>query len=89
MATATVTSKGQITIPKEIRRVLQLEAGDRIDFVIEANDRVVVRRPGRSIMDLYGILARPGRKPMTVRQMDRAIGRHHARENARIKRGRP
>jgi len=88
MAIATVTSKGQVTIPKEVRRVLQVEAGDRIDFVIEANDRVVVRRPGRSILDLYGILARPGRKPVTVREMDRAIGRHHARENARIKRGR-
>ncbi len=88
MAIATVTSKGQVTIPKEIRRVLRVEAGDRIDFIIEADDRVVVRRPGRSILDLYGILARPGRKPMTVRKMDRAIGRYHARENERIKRGR-
>ena len=88
MAIATVTSKGQVTIPKEIRRVLKVEAGDRLDFVVDADDRVVVRRPGRSILDLYGILERPGRKPVTVRQMDRAIGRHHARENERIKRGR-
>jgi antitoxin PrlF len=88
MAIATVTSKGRVTIPKEIRRILQVEAGDRIDFIIEADGRVVHRRAGRSILDLRGILARPGRKTATVRLMDRAIGRHHARENERIKRGR-
>lgn len=88
MAIATVTSKGRVTIPKEIRRILQVEAGDRIDFINGADGRVVLRRAGRSILDLRGILARPGRKTATVRQMDRAIGRHHARENERIKRGR-
>jgi len=88
MAIATVTSKGRVTIPKEVRRALQVEAGDRIAFVIEADDHVVVRMLGRSIFDLRAILARPGHKPMTVRQMDRAIGRHHARENERIRRRR-
>jgi antitoxin PrlF len=56
MSTATVTSKGQITIPKEIRKLLQVEEGDRIDFVIEGADRVVMRKPGRSLRSLKGLL---------------------------------
>ena len=88
MSIATVTSKGQVTIPKEVREVLRIEAGDRIDFIVESENRVVVRKPGREIKDLYGLLYRRGRKALTVEEMDRAIGRHHARENARIKNAR-
>jgi AbrB family looped-hinge helix DNA binding protein len=88
MSTATVTSKGQITIPKEIRTLLQVEEGDRIDFVIEGADRVVMRKPGRSLRSLKGLLHRKGRKPVTIEEMDRAIARFHARENNRIKNAR-
>ena len=88
MATATVTSKGQITIPKEIRRLLGVEEGDRIDFVVEASDRVVLRKPVRSLASLKGLLYRKGRKPVTVEEMNRAIARFHARENERIKNAR-
>jgi antitoxin PrlF len=88
MSTATVTSKGQITIPKEIRKLLQVEEGDRIDFVIEGADRVVMRKPGRSLRSLKGLLYRKGRKPVTIEEMDRAIARFHARENNRIKNAR-
>ena len=87
MSTATVTSKGQITIPKEIRKLLQVEEGDRIDFVIEGA-RVVMRKPGRSLRSLKGLLYRKGRKPVTIEEMDRAIARFHARENNRIKNAR-
>lgn len=38
---ATVTSKGQVTIPREIRR--RLETGDRVDFVIEDGRNVICR----------------------------------------------
>lgn len=40
MSTATVTSKGQITIPVEIRTKLDLQTGDRVDFVIDESGRV-------------------------------------------------
>jgi len=43
MATSTLTSKGQITLPKQIRQRLNVAAGDRIDFVVEENGEVVVR----------------------------------------------
>ena len=46
MSTATVTSKGQITLPKEVRESLALDAGDKVDFVRDAEGgfRVLPRR---------------------------------------------
>jgi antitoxin PrlF len=85
MPTATVTSKGQITIPKEIRNLLQVEEGDRIDFLVESDNRVLMRKPVRSLRSLKGLLYRKGRKPVTLEEMDRAIARFHARENRRSK----
>jgi AbrB family looped-hinge helix DNA binding protein len=43
MPSTTVTSKGQVTIPKRIREFLRVKPGDRIDFDIEASGKVVVR----------------------------------------------
>ncbi|MGH7474665.1 MAG: AbrB/MazE/SpoVT family DNA-binding domain-containing protein [Longimicrobiales bacterium] len=69
MAAATLTSKGQITIPKTIRDRLGLEPGDRIDFVLEGEGQVVLRPRTRDFRALEGILYRPGRKPVSVEQM--------------------
>ena len=56
MAASTVTSKGQITLPKQIREHLHVVPGDRIDFVVEDNGHVVVR-PARSRLEqLRGLL---------------------------------
>lgn len=88
MPVATVTSKGQVTIPKVVRQALQIEAGDQLDFIVESNSRVLLLRPGRKAMELYGMLRREAVKPLTVEQMDRAVGRYHDRENARIKKAR-
>jgi AbrB family looped-hinge helix DNA binding protein len=88
MATATVTSKGQVTIPKEIRKLLRVEEGDRIDFVVEGSDRVVMRKPSRSLRSLRGLLYRKGRRAATLEEMDQAIVRFQARENDRIKNAR-
>jgi AbrB family looped-hinge helix DNA binding protein len=62
MPSATVTSKGQVTIPKAIRRALRLAEGDRLDFVVEKEGRVVVRAGAADISDLKGLLHRPCRR---------------------------
>jgi len=77
MATATVTSKGQITIPKEIRELLGLNNGDRINFVIEDDGRVTFHPATKDIRSLKGIVPKPG-KPVTVEDMNNAI-RHRGR----------
>ena len=79
MPTATMTSKGQITVPKEIRDRLGLEAGRRIDFEIDRSGRLVLRPKSRDIRALRGIVKSPCKRPLTLREMDEAIARGAAR----------
>ena len=73
MPTATLTSKGQTTIPKEIRERLNLKPGDRIEFVVEDGGRVVLRPRNRSLDDLVGMLKpRDGRRA-SIEEMNEAI----------------
>ena len=63
MPSATVTSKGQITIPKDVREHLGLEAGDRVVFVVQS-DRDVVLKPAKTdLRELHGMLYRKGQRP--------------------------
>ena len=73
MTSATVTSKGQVTIPKEIRDYLKLNAGSRIDFVIDADGQVKVIPLNVPAKALSGILHRPGMKAATIEEMESAI----------------
>lgn len=69
---STLTSKGQATIPKEVRERLGIKAGDTVKFFIQPDGRVVML-PVRPISALRGVLHRPGRKPVTVEEMDEGI----------------
>lgn len=79
MPSTTVTSKGQVTIPKRIRDFLRVKTGDRIDFDIDAGGNVVVRPGGTDVRALKGVLRRPGRRPVSLEAMEVAIARHHRR----------
>lgn len=72
MLTSTITSKGQITIPKEIRAALNLHPGDRLDFIIE-NGRVYVQPVDVDVRSLSGLLYKPDRKSVSLEEMDEAI----------------
>ena len=76
MPSASVTSKGQITIPRAIREQLKLSTGDRVDFVVEGGN-VILRAGTVDVRQLRGLLRRPGRKAVTLEEMDAAIARHH------------
>ena len=80
-----VTSKGQTTIPKEIRDRLGLEAGTRIEWSIEDGKATLRPRTIRAV-DLAGILHRPGMKPLTIEEMDEAIMDAVAEDDERIMR---
>ena len=73
MTTATVTSKGQVTIPVEIRRKLRLHAGSKIDFIENKAGEMVIRSKTGDIRELYGFLKYDG-APLTIEQMNEAIG---------------
>ncbi|HEX3895885.1 MAG TPA: AbrB/MazE/SpoVT family DNA-binding domain-containing protein [Rudaea sp.] len=77
MSTSTVTSKGQTTIPKDIRERLHVQAGDRIEFVVQ-DGSIVVRAANRKISDLRGFLPKP-KKAVTLEQMDAAIRKRAGR----------
>jgi len=72
MSEAKVTSKGQITLPKEIRTKLGLRQGDRVRFVIEDDGRVRLLPAKRDISELVGILPRPKRS-ISLEEMDEAV----------------
>lgn len=71
---ATVTSKGQVTIPKEVREHLGARAGGNLQFTLEPDGRVVVSPGMLSVRRLFGILGKPPRRA-TLKEMDEAIRR--------------
>ena len=73
MRSSTLTSKGQVTIPKKIRDFLKLKTGDLIDFIIDRQGNVVVRAGTVHVGELKGLLRRSDRKPVSLGEMDRAI----------------
>ena len=77
MTTATLTSKGQITIPAEVRTALGVETGDRVEFVAVAPGRyefIAATRPVTALKGMFG----KARKPVSIDQMNAAIARRGA-----------
>jgi AbrB family looped-hinge helix DNA binding protein len=79
MPTSTLTSKGQITLPRAIRERLRLETGDLVDFVIDDDGEIRVRAGRYDARDLRGLLRKQGRKPVSLAEMDQAIARRGGR----------
>jgi AbrB family looped-hinge helix DNA binding protein len=86
--TSTITSKGQVTIPRAVRQRLNWRAGDRLDFTVDASGRVIVELAAGDVRELRGLLHRPGRKPVSVEEMNEAIRRHAAGDYTRPEGGR-
>ena len=75
---ATLTSKGQITLPKPLRDLLNLNAGDRIEFLLEKNGRIELIPVSASVTRLKGMVPRPA-KPVSIDKMNAAIARRAGR----------
>ncbi len=73
MATATVTAKGQVTIPVDVRTALGLHAGDRLHFIEQADGSYSIRPATRSVADVKGFFGPWEGPPVTIEQMDQAI----------------
>jgi AbrB family looped-hinge helix DNA binding protein len=72
MTTATVTSKGQITIPANVRQALQVDVGDRVEFVEVDPGRFEMIAATRSVKDLKGMFGKPA-KSVSIEDMNKAI----------------
>lgn len=73
---ATLTSKGQITLPKEIRDRLGLDAGSTLDFQILEDNTITARQVLPDARHIRGSLTSPHAVALTVKQMDEAISKH-------------
>lgn len=82
MAIATLTSKGQTTVPRDIRERLGLEPGDQLHFTLLPNGTVVMRAKKRSLAALAGSLHAPGRRPVAHARMTEVVAQAAA-ERAR------
>ena len=78
MATATLTSKGQITIPSAVRSALGLTTGDRIEFVELAEGQFSIIPANKSVKALKGMVGKP-LKTVSIEQMNRAIAKRGAK----------
>jgi AbrB family looped-hinge helix DNA binding protein len=79
MTIATMTSKGQVTIPKDIRDALRLKAGDKLDFQVQPDGsyRIVPRKV--DILSVFGMLKNNGIH-VTVEEMNEAIRKGGTRQ---------
>jgi len=73
MALATLTSKGQVTIPKIIRDSLKLNTGDKIEIIVTEKREAIIRPVSKKVDDIFCKLHKPGRKAVSLKVMDDAI----------------
>lgn len=78
MPSSTITSKGQVTVPKEIRDHLRLKPGDRIDFVKDRSGRVSLKAINTDFLSMRGILKSKRKGPLSVEEMNEVIARGYA-----------
>jgi antitoxin PrlF len=72
MSTATLTSKGQITIPVEVRQALNVDAGDRVEFVEVEAGRFELIAATQSVTALKGMFGKPVKR-VSIEDMNKAI----------------
>ena len=75
---ATVTTKGQVTLPKSLRESLSIRAGDKLEFTLEAANQISVRkkRKSGSSQGCAQKFLKPGHLVLTDDQIKEAIGKH-------------
>jgi len=81
MLTATLTSKGQLTLPKALRDAFKLRAGSRVVFTLNEGEAVLTPM-SCGVDDVFGALKRKGQKPVAVDEMNAAICRRLAEAKA-------
>jgi len=79
MPFSTLTSKGQITIPQEIRKDLGLRQGQRLDFRVDPKGRLILEPLTQDVRKLKGIVRSPRKRPPSLGEIAEAIARGYAK----------
>jgi AbrB family looped-hinge helix DNA binding protein len=72
LVAATITSKGRITIPAQVRASLGVAAGDRVEFVEQGKGQFAIMASTQSVQDLKGLIRKPA-KPVSIEELNAAI----------------
>ncbi len=75
MVTATLTSKGQLTIPKAVRDSLHLHTGDRVVFVVHDDTEALMKPVTKSVDEVFGRLHSAAQPRKTVEEMKTAVAK--------------
>ena len=75
MVTATLTSKGQLTIPKAVRDSLHLHTGDRVAFVVHGDAKAVLKPVTKSVDEVFGRLHSAAQPRRSVEEMKAAVAK--------------
>ena len=73
MALAKITTKGQVTIPKNIRESLHLHTGDKIEIFLNDQGEAIIRPISKKVDDMFGILNNPKQKAVSIEDMNEGI----------------
>ena len=81
MSLSTLTSKGQITIPKSLRESMSIDTGDKIEFIINENNEVVIKPITKKAIDVFGQLSKYKKdKPISIEKMNEAIAKQFKKD---------
>lgn len=76
-----ITSKGQVTVPKAIRDQLKITTGTQLDFSIGSDNTIIVRPINRTALSIVGMLKRSGQQTTSIAQMNEAIAQEASQFN--------
>ena len=80
MPASTLTSKGQVTIPQEIREELHLRKGQRLDFRVDTKGRLIIEPLTQDVRKLKGLVRSSRKRPPSLDKIARAIERGYAKK---------
>lgn len=71
---STMTQKGQVTIPKDIREACKLVTGDKVEFVLNSQGEIVIKPVTRKVSEVAGILSQYKKStPVSIEEMNQAV----------------
>lgn len=73
MPVSTITSKGQVTLPKKVRDRLHLKAGDKLDFRVEEDGSIRAYPIARKVSEVFGVFAEKASQPYTAAETKKRL----------------